>query len=150
MKRIFNRLALLGVDFIQYMGAHYDFMPGYNSIAMTNNWQNPLFRHYHELSRYISAIQYLVAKGTYITRTLLFYPLTSTRAILGPQPTETLPETPGDLTIGGLVNGLLNLNVPFEMVFEQVLEECEIENGAFVIANQAYHTIILPYTPSYW
>ncbi|MBQ4051415.1 MAG: hypothetical protein IJD13_07270, partial [Oscillospiraceae bacterium] len=41
MKRIFNRLALLGVDCLQYMGARYDFSPGRDSRNMTNNWQNP-------------------------------------------------------------------------------------------------------------
>ena len=47
MKRIFNRLAILGIDCIQIMGARYDFMPGVDSLAMTNNWQNPLFKHYN-------------------------------------------------------------------------------------------------------
>ena len=79
MKRVFNRLALLGVNAIQLMGARYDFMPGVDSLAMTNNWQNPLFRHYGELSKYVSSLQYLVSHSETVPGTLLLYPMTTAR-----------------------------------------------------------------------
>ncbi|MBR2885504.1 MAG: hypothetical protein IKB93_12090 [Clostridia bacterium] len=147
MKRVFNRLAILGVSFIQYMGSRYDFILAENTSSITHNWQNPLFKHYKELSKNISAIQWLISNTDYCAKTLLFYPITTVRATIPPRPfshKDYNGET--DLVINGLVNSLLNLNIPFEIGFEQVIEQATIENGELKIANSCYDTIILPCT----
>lgn len=145
MKRIFNRLAVLGVNFIQFMGSRYDFMPGYDHNAMTNNWQNPLFEHYGEMSRYFSGVQYLVANATYDAHTLLLYPMTAARAELPPV-SLSHRNRDMDMTLCGLINSLLSLGVPFEMAFEQVIEEAEVADGWFQIGDEKYDTILLPCT----
>ena len=146
MKRIFNRLALLGVDCIQFMGARYDFIPGVDSLAMTNNWQNPLFKHYKDFCKYISGMQWLVSNTQYDAGTLLFYPLTTVRATLAPLPLFRPVWGEMNCLIEGLTNSLLNLHVPFEIAYEQVIEEAEVRNGKFCIAGSEYDTIILPNT----
>ena len=146
MKRIFNRLALLGIDFIQFMGARYDFMPGVDSLAMTNNWQNPLFKHYKSFCKYISGLQWLVSNTHYDAATLLLYPLTTARATLAPLPMSLPIWGEMNCLIDGLTNSLLNLHVPFEIAYEQVIEEAEVSDGKFCIAGSAYDTIILPNT----
>jgi hypothetical protein len=143
MKRIFNRLMLHGINFVQFMGARYAFMPGSDSSAMTNNWQNPLFKHYGEFSKYISSLQSLVANTKYDAQTLVFYPLTSVKANLKRLPTEIYTNEMTD-TFTGVVNSLLNLNVPFEIGFEQVINEGEIKNGRIKFKDLEYHTIVLP------
>lgn len=147
MKRAVNRLALLGINFIQFMGAKYDFQPGSASFAVTNNWQNPLFCHYKELSKYISGIQWFVANTEYKASVLLLYPITSGRVtmpLLPPKPDNADSET--NLTIDALVNSLLNLNIPFEIGFEQVIEEAQAEDGILRMAGSEYTTVILPRT----
>lgn len=145
MKRIFNRLALHGISFLQFMGSRYCFAPGADAGAMTNNWQNPLFKHYGAYSQYVSGLQYLVANTVYDAHTLLFYPMTTTRAALHAIP---VPVYQGDTnyTIVGLANALLNLNIPFEIGYEQVIDQAEIQNGKFLFAGSEYHTVILPRT----
>ena len=146
MKRIFNRLALLGVNFIQYMGSAYDFSPGAGCYAMTNNWQNPLFAHYHVLSDYISGVQKFVAETTCVAKTLLLYPVTTARITLPQLPINDFLGGEHNMILCGLVNALLNLQVPFEFVFEQLIEEAEVADGKLLIEQEAYDTIILPFT----
>lgn len=146
MKRIFNRLALLGVSFIQYMGSAYDFTPGAGCYAMTNNWQNPLFEHYRELADYISGVQRFVAETTCVAKTLLLYPMTTARVTLPQLPIDDFLNGENNLILCGLVNSLLNLNVPFEFAFEHMIDEAETADGKLYIGDEAYDTIILPFT----
>ena len=143
MKRIFNRLMLHGINFIQFMGARYAFMPGSDSAAMTNNWQNPLFKHYGTFSKYISALQSLVANTKYDAKTLIFYPLTSVKPTLKRLPTDIYIGEMND-TFTGAINSLLNLNVPFEIGFEQVINDGEIKDGKIKFKDLEYHTLVMP------
>ncbi len=144
MKRIFNRLALLGVNFIQYMGAQYDLELAYQGTSMTNNWQNPLFRHYDRMTQYISGVQHLTATSEYRARALVYYPLTAARTLVSTRPPFCTTTVEMDRTLQGLVNALLVLNVPFEFGYEQVLEAAEVSGGEIVIAGSRYDVVILP------
>ena len=144
MKRIFNRLMLNGVTFIQYMGARYDFRPAYESTGMSHNWQNPQFRHYDKMAAYISGLQNLVANTTYRARALLYYPLTTARTLVTSRPPFCTATNEIDRTLQGLVNSLLNLNVPFEVGYEQVIDTAEVEDGRIIIAGTEYDVVILP------
>ena len=146
MKRIFNRLAVLGISFLQFMGSRFDFMPGADNEAMTNNWQNPLFKHYNGFSKYISNIQWLVANTEYHARTMLLYPMTTVRATLPPLPLARPDDGEMNLTVDGLINGLIHLHVPFELGFEQVIDESVVENGMLKTSAGNFDTLILPCT----
>ena len=145
MKRIFNRLALCGISLLQFMGARYNFMPGADSAAMTNNWQNPLFKHYGELTRYMSGVQYFIASTECDADTLVFYPTTTVKAGLGPLPVDIFG---GDMnyTFTGIVNSLMNLHKTFEIGYEQVIDSAEVSDGRLRIAGSEYHTVIMPCT----
>lgn len=145
MKRIFNRLALCGISFLQFMGARYNFMPGSDSAAMTNNWQNPLFKHYGELTRYMSGVQCFVSGTECDADTLVFYPTTTVKAGLGPLPVDIYG---GDMnyTFTGIVNSLMNLHKTFEIGYEQVIDSAEVSDGRLRIAGSEYHTLIMPCT----
>jgi len=146
MKRTVNRLALLGVTFLQYMGAAYDFVPAENSEGMTNGWQNPLYRHYSGLTRYISALQWFVANTTSDAHTLLLYPMTTVRAELQELNFRRRDDSDWNLTINGLVNGLLNLQIPFEFGFEQVIDAAQVRDGTLIADGMVCNTVILPGT----
>ena len=145
MKRIFNRLALCGISFVQFMGARYNFMPGSDSAAMTNNWQNPLFKHYGELTKYMSGVQHLVANTEYDANTLVFYPTTTVKATLGPLPVDIYAGDMND-TFTGIVNSLMNLHVGFEIGYEQVIDGAQLDGGVLKIAGSEYHTVVMPCT----
>ncbi len=145
MKRIFNRLALLGINCLQFMGSRYDFSLTTDTAAMTNNWQNPLFKHYNGFSKYVSGLQYLVANSSLEAHTLLFYPLTTIRATMHPIPTDVYRHKT-DFTISGLINSMLNLHVDFEIGYEQVIDQAELRDGKLWFAGSFYEVVILPGT----
>ena len=146
MKRAINKLCVLGINFIQYMGARYDFALAANAQAMTNNFQNPLFKHYGALSKYASALQAFVTKTEYDAHTLLFYPITTARTLISGRTLEGEWDHPINMTICGAVNSLLSLQIPFEIGFEQVIDSAEVKNGKMYIDGRYYDTVILPET----
>ena len=146
MKRAINKLALLGINFIQYMGARFDFVLASNSLAMTNNFQNPLFSHYGALSEYVSALQAFVAKTEYDAHLLLFYPMTTARAMISYRTVMDEWDCDLNMTLRALTNSLLSLQIPFEIGFEQVINASEVKDGRLVIDGRYYDTLILPET----
>ncbi len=146
MKRAIHKLAVLGVNFVQYMGARYDFSLAANAQAMTNNFQNPLFKHYGALSKYTEALQSFVAKTEYDAHLLLFYPMTTARTLIHGRTFIGEWDHPINMTLYGAVNSLLSLQIPFEMGFEQVIEEAQVEGGRLWIDGRYYDTLILPET----
>ena len=145
-KRAINKLAFLGINFIQYMGARYDFVLAGNSMAMTNNFQNPLFRHYGTLSKYTEALQAFVSKTEYDAHTLLFYPMTTARALISHRTFVGEWDHPINMTISGVINSLLSLQHSFEVGFEQVIDGAEVSGGRLMIDGRYYDTVILPET----
>ena len=143
MKRAADRLALLGVDCVQFMGARYDFSPVRDALAMTNNWQNPLFVHYRTLSRYISSLQAFVAGTEYSARALLLHPVTSARAEACRHPKGDFYGE-HDMLYACLLNSLLRLHVPFEIGYEQVIDGAELRPGVLRAAGTDYDVVILP------
>ncbi|MBP3605533.1 MAG: hypothetical protein J6J66_02930 [Clostridia bacterium] len=146
MKRAINKLLLLGVNFVQYMGARYDFNLATNAGAMTNNFQNPLFRHYGKLSHYTEALQAFVASTEYDAHTLLFYPMTTARAFISGRTLVGEWDHPLNMTLCGAVNALLSLQIPFEIGFEQVIDAAEVKDGGLWVDGRYYGTVILPET----
>lgn len=146
MKRAINKLCVLGVNYIQYMGARYDFVLAGNASAMTNNFQNPLFKHYGALTKYASALQAFVTKTEYDAHTLLFYPMTTARALISHRTFVGEWDHPINMTISGIINSLLSLQHPFEVGFEQVIDESEICGGRLMADGRYYDTVILPET----
>ncbi len=146
MKRAINKLALLGVNFVQYMGARYDFLLAQNAQAMTNNFQNPLFKHYGALSAYTEGLQAFVSKTEYDAHLLVFYPMTTARTEIFGRTLLGEWDHPINMTVYGAVNSLLSLQIPFEIGFEQVIDGALVEGGRFVIDGRYYDTLILPET----
>lgn len=146
MKRAINKLLVLGVNFVQYMGARYDFNLAQNVSSMTNNFQNPLFKHYGALSHYTEALQAFVSKTEYDAHTLLFYPITTARALIAGRTLIGEWDHPLNMTICGAVNSLLSLQHPFEIGFEQVVDVAEVKDGRLIVDGRYYDTVILPDT----
>ena len=158
MKRIANRLFLLGINYIQFMGAYYSLngfrKSGPGGYPPSHNWHNTLFKHYDLFNQYASAMSWLVAETDTCARALLLNPYATARSLAGGPtlreggehmgPLGTHPLKDQDLTIQGVVNALLDLHVPFEMAFEQVLDTAEVVDGYIKMCGSCYDVLILP------
>jgi hypothetical protein len=156
MKRIVNRLLILGANFIQYMGAYYS-IRGFRKLPPgcyppSHSWNNTLFEHYRYLNRYMSRISWLSAKTEPCARVLVLYPATTARLLLGGSRMwdwdysgSEYPLRKHELTIQGVVNSLMTLNQTFEMGFEQLIEEAVVsEEGEITVRGQKYDVLVLP------
>lgn len=152
MKRIVNRLIILGANYIQYMGAYYSIkgfrklLPG--GYPPSHSWNNILFEYYPGLNRYISRLSWLSSCTEPCGRALVIYPMTAARHLLGGSRmwkyAGDYPLRKHELTIQGVVNSLMALNQTFEMGFEQLLEEASVEYGKLKLRGQEYDLLLLP------
>ncbi|MDD4679490.1 MAG: glycosyl hydrolase [Clostridia bacterium] len=155
MKRIANRIMLLGVNYIQYMGSTYSMNGhGKGTNGPNHNWQNSLFKHYGDFNKYASSISWIMSNTDTCAQTLVLNPYATARALAGGASLgeggehlgtrNTHPLTLQDLTIQGVVNSLFELHIPFEIAYEQVLDNAPVREGRIWMGGHGYDTLILP------
>ncbi|MBQ9938429.1 MAG: hypothetical protein IJO96_02750 [Oscillospiraceae bacterium] len=154
MRRIANRLMVLGVNMIQYMGAKYSWNNArkLSEIAAqpSHNYHNSLFEHYDLLGNYMGRVQYVSAKTKPNGRTLLMWPDVSTivNVDLHKNPFQRRNDEdmrPFEITEVGLVNALLELNIEYDLFSEWLADDISAENGVAKLYSGEYDTVILPY-----
>jgi len=74
MRRIANRLLVLGANMIQYMGAHYSMDNQRKSWKPSFNYNNSMFEHLDVFGDYIARIQYVSAAAKPAGRVLVMCP----------------------------------------------------------------------------
>lgn len=159
MKKIFNRLAVLGVNTIQFMGAYYSMRGSRKRLPMlyqpTHFEQVPIWRHYGELSDYMALLCRTNSIGQHGADIAILMPTTSVwteYALRHPFWNCMKPDHErgyGDVTITersmhALVNGLLQIQRDYDVLHELSLEEAEIEGGVVRFRGHAYRTLIVP------
>jgi len=158
IKRIENRLFLLGVNYIQYMGAYYTlndaFKENLGFCPTPFSFNNTLYPHFPHLNKYVSAMSWLVAETAICARALVLCPYAASRANAGgpllhdgpehADMTSRHPLVSLNLATQGAVNALVELNVPFEIASEQILDSAEVQNGRIRIGDSMYDVLVLP------
>ncbi len=153
MKRIANRLLMLGVNWIQYMGGFYstggsakNFPFGF---APSHNYQNTLFAHYHELNNYIGGFQALSAATRPDSKVLLMIPLQQTirdrhHWINGQWDAPDAFASFYDLFFINTVNALLKEGVGYDMFSENMTDKITVHDGWVEAFGYRYDTFIFP------
>jgi len=157
MKRVVNRLTVLGVNTIQFMGAYYSLrqvrkkFPA--SYPPSHSFQTPIFRHYGLFSDYISRLCYANSQGEHQAEIAILMPTTTVWSEYSPRldfwegfnSTEKI----GDLllteqSLHGTINALLQLQRDFDVLHEPSLLESETVEGRILFQKHAYKLLILP------
>ncbi len=153
MKRIANRLMLLGVNWIQYMGAYYtiggtakNYPFGY---APSHGYMNPYFPFYHKLGEHIAAFSALSAKTVPDASVLLFLPVEQARQDRYKQQRDRLDE---HAQFEGLFNGclldtvnaLVAEGIGFELFSEALTDNITVFDGYLEAYGHRYDTVIFP------
>jgi len=154
MRRIANRLLVLGVNMIQYMGSYYSLDGGRKGMPLcyppTHSYNNPLFRHYGSLGESISRTAYLSGQTKGCGRILVLLPqaavyeLSDTSENLFNYQKDSFSVNKYDRTVFGTVNALLELNIEFDIGYEGMADEVEISNGIVSFRGCQYDCVILP------
>ncbi|MCD9020268.1 glycosyl hydrolase [Cohnella silvisoli] len=159
MKRVVNRLAVLGVNTIQFMGAYYSLrnvrkkFPA--SYPPSHSFQTPIFRHYGLFSDYISRLCYANSLGRHQAEIAVLMPTTTVWSEYAPrfdfwESFHSIENNKiGDLmhteqTLHGVINALMQLQRDFDLLHEPSLLEGELRDGAILFRGHAYKQLILP------
>ena len=153
MKRIANRLLMLGVNWIQYMGGFYstggsakNFPFGF---APSHNYQNTLFAHYHELNNYIGGFQALSAATKPDSSVLMMIPLQQTirdrhHWINGKWDAPDAFASFYDLFFINTVNALLKEGVGYDLFSENMTDKITVHDGWVEAFGYRYDAMIFP------
>ena len=153
MKRIANRLLMLGVNWIQYMGGFYstggaakNFPFGF---APSHNYQNSLFAHYHDLNNYIGGFQALSAQTKPDSRALLMIPLQQTirdrhHWINGQWDAPDAFASYYDLFFIDTVNAFLKEGVAFDLFSENMTDKITLHDGWMEAFGYRYDAFVFP------
>jgi len=146
MKRIANRLIVLGINMIQYMGAHYSLHGNRKFWAGPPHcYMNPLFKYYHLLNRYISGLSVLSAHTVSAARVLVFNPVK--QMIQKYSILEEIHWRDRFLVqriYEDTVNALIYEGIDFDLFSEEMSDEIVIKEGYVEAFGYTYDCIIFP------
>ncbi len=155
MRRIANRLMMLGVNWIQYMGAYYT-IDGNNKnfpfcYPSSHSYQNSLFPYYHILGRHMAAFSSVSAATKPDNKVLFMLPLqqgeqeNSQIKRLAPNVNEwVMPGEYPQRMYTDTINAMLYEGIGFDMFSENLLDMVTVHDGYFEIKGYRYEVAIFP------
>ena len=161
MRRIANRLLVLGVNMIQYMGSHYSLehaRKGHTELFGPSFGDNdPMFTRRDTFGDYISRIQYISAQTKPCGKVLLMCPQTA--VYVNTDYHHDTTEYDKDFTVYpdptvfhydemniAIVNALLDTNVEFDMFSDYAAKEVTAKDGIAAFYGCEYDIVIMHYT----
>ncbi len=153
LQRIANRLMLLGVNWIQFMGAHYSNEGAAKtylaSLPPQHSFANTLFRQYRELGRYMASFSALSAATKPDSQALVFIPLFQQEQDFylwfikkwGEFDEEELPQNRHYLDT---INALLEEGIGFDLFSENLVDQITVHDGYVEAYGYRYNALIFP------
>ena len=144
MKRIANRLMTLGVNMIQFMGAHYSNADARKAFSgSVAGFFNPLLPFYHQFNSYVASVSYLSASTIPQSKVLLFIPLRQQR-----QTSTVLPGYSNDLTLQrtyeDAINALLHAGIGYDLISDDLAGRISVKDGELEAFGYKYDCIVFP------
>jgi len=150
MRRIANRLMILGVNMIQYMGAAYSMDNQRKSWKPSFGYNNTMFERFDLFGDYIARIQYISAHSAPAGRVLMMCPQSGVYSNFDGHSHifqayyDATKVAEYDRTNVALVNALLELNIEYDMFSDSMAEKVLAEDGHAVLCGAEYDAVILP------
>ncbi len=153
MKRIVNRLMLLGVNWIQYMGAyfnngslHKNFPYGYGP---SHGYQNPYFPFYHKLGEHIASFSALSANTVPDSSVLLFLPLQQANEDRYLRQLKKMNDDDEhhalfNSCVLNTVNAMVAEGIGFELFSENLVDNIRVLDGYVEAFGYRYDVLIFP------
>ena len=144
MKRVANRLMTLGVNMIQFMGAHYSNADGRKAFSgSVAGFFNPLLRFYHQFNNYVASVSYLSASTVPQSKVLLFIPSKQHM-----QTSTVLPGYSNDVTLQRIyedsVNALLREGIGYDLICDDFADELSVKDGKIEAFGYKYGCAVFP------
>lgn len=137
LKATTSFLAALGVNMTLFSGAMYSLRGNRRRVVPTvHSYQSPFWKHYHLYANYVSRLSRLLSNSRHNADCALLYSISDLRCAgsRGQKGEE----------ISNLVRMLLQSQIDFDFVHEEMLERAKIAGKKIKIGRQRYGAIILP------
>lgn len=146
MRRIANRLLVLGANMIQYMGAMYSLRANGKGNG-EHSYFNPLFKHYHVFHKYIGGISYLSSVTKPDAKVLMMNPLHQMIQDLD-MFDERMSHPGGKYRIQRIyedtVNALLYEGISFDIFSEDLINEITVGDRYIEAYGYRYECVVFP------
>ncbi len=152
MRRIANRLMVLGANMIQYMGSHYSMDNQRKSWKPSFNYNNTMFERLDLFGDYVSRIQYMSAQTKTAGRVLVMCPQAGVytnfdghEPIFGWQRNGVVASYDHyEKSYVGTVNALLELNIEYDMFSDSMAAKVEAKDGKAELFGAQYEVVLIP------
>jgi len=158
MQRVANRLLTLGANMLQYMGAYYSLDGARKGSPYcyppSHSYNNTMWKQYGRFGDYVSRIQWLSANTKPAGKVLVMWPQASVYTNFDAaldifaafHDRKNHPCGQYDMTMIGIVNALLELNIEYDLFGDSMADKVKVENGTIDFCGQKYDTVVLPYS----
>ena len=152
MRRIANRLMVLGANMIQYMGSHYSMDNQRKSWKPSFNYNNVMFERFDLFGDYVSRIQYMSGQTKTAGRVLVMCPQAGVytnfnghEPIFGWQRNGVVTSYDHyEKSYVGTVNALLELNIEYDMFSDCMAAKVEAKDGKAELFGAKYEVVLIP------
>ncbi|MBQ2755568.1 MAG: hypothetical protein IJF27_02730 [Oscillospiraceae bacterium] len=147
MRRIVNRLLVMGANMIQYMGAHYSLRESRKKdmLPSSHSYINPLFKFYNIYNEYVAALSYLSAKTRPDGKIMLISPLRQCIQENDVMDNEVHYATmPVQIVYQNAVNALAWGGMGFDIFSEDEIDKITYHDGYMEAFGYKFEYIVLP------
>jgi len=144
MKILADWQYMMGINFMVPHAFHYSISAQRKRECPPSEfYQNPMWDNYKYFSDYLSRLGVMMIDAVHVADIALLYPMES---LWAEYVSGTVERFPWDISddFSYITDKLLRLNLDYNILGQDSLAECKIENGRLRIRNQQYSVIIMP------
>lgn len=136
--------CMLGINYIVPHAFHYSIVSQRKRECPPSEfYQNPMWDNFGYYSKYLTRISTMITDSTHVADIALLYPMESLWADYKTGTTERFPWDMND-DFSYITDKLLRENMDYDILGQDIFEECKIENGKLVIRDERYSVLVIP------
>jgi hypothetical protein len=146
MKILADWQYMMGINFMVPHAFHYSISAQRKRECPPSEfYQNPMWDNYRYFSDYLSRLGVMMIDAVHVADIALLSPMES---LWAEYVSGTVERFPWDISddFSYITDRLLRLNIDYNILGQDSLAECEIENGKLRIRDQRYSVIVMPPT----
>ena len=144
MKILTDWQYMMGINFMVPHAFHYSISAQRKRECPPSQfYQNPMWENYGYYARYLSRLGTMTIDADHVCDIALFYPMES---LWAEYESGTVHRFPWDISddFSYITDRLLRLNLDYNILGQDCLARCSMENGSLSIANQKYTLLVIP------
>ena len=136
--------CMMGINFIVPHAFHYSIVSQRKRECPPSEfYQNPMWDNYEYYSKYLRRICTMITDSTHVADIALLYPMESLWADYTTGTTERFPWNISD-DFSYITDKLLRANIDYDIMGQDIFEECKIAGGKLSIRDEKYSVLVIP------